>query len=200
MGSSLSSIWPGSARKKEARVIMWGPWYSGKTTFLYNRLLVDRASATVYTHADRIQGWDHINPVSTIGFNVESVTYRNQGLTIWDLGGRDKFRPAWRQYFSNIDAVIYIVDATETDRLDDAASTLEFLLSLDGPRDELSSAPVLVFANKQDLDGALSAEEVSKGLKLGEVRHRKWKAVESSITQGYGISEGMDWLMVGDLV
>lgn len=116
------------------------------------------------------------------------------------MGGRDKFRPAWRQYFSDIDAIIYIVDATETDRLDAAASTLEFLLvDLNGRHDRPSSAPVLVFANKQDLDGALSAEEVSKGLKLGEVRHRKWKVVESSITQGYGISEGMKWLMVGDL-
>lgn len=121
-------------------------------------------------------------------------------MTIQDLGGRDKFRPAWRQYFSDLDAIIYIVDSTETDRLDDAASTLEFLLDLDGPRDSPSSAPVLVFANKQDLEGALSAEEVSEGLKLGEIRHRKWKVVETCITENYGISEGMNWLMVGVLV
>ena len=36
-----------------------------------------------------------------IGFNVETVEYKNISFTVWDVGGQDKIRPLWRHYFQN---------------------------------------------------------------------------------------------------
>lgn len=36
-----------------------------------------------------------------LGFNVETVEYKNISFTVWDVGGQDKIRPLWRHYFQN---------------------------------------------------------------------------------------------------
>lgn len=36
-----------------------------------------------------------------VGFNVETVEYKNISFTVWDVGGQDKIRPLWRHYFQN---------------------------------------------------------------------------------------------------
>ena len=36
-----------------------------------------------------------------LGFNVETVEYKNISFTVWDVGGQDKIRPLWRHYFCN---------------------------------------------------------------------------------------------------
>lgn len=37
----------------------------------------------------------------SLGFNVETVEYKNISFTVWDVGGQDKIRPLWRHYFQN---------------------------------------------------------------------------------------------------
>lgn len=39
--------------------------------------------------------------LSFLGFNVETVEYKNISFTVWDVGGQDKIRPLWRHYFQN---------------------------------------------------------------------------------------------------
>lgn len=41
-----------------------------------------------------------VTTIPTVGFNVESVTYKNVKFNVWDVGGQDKIRPLWRHYFS----------------------------------------------------------------------------------------------------
>ncbi|KAJ5099689.1 hypothetical protein N7532_006690, partial [Penicillium argentinense] len=178
MGASLSHLLPPLFRKKEYRILMKGLWFSGKTTILYSQL----------------KNLGPVDTVDTIGFNVESVTYRDVDLVVWDLGGRDKLRPSWASYFSDLDAVIFVVDSTEIDRLDDAASELRCLLDFEGKRD-LRDAPLLVLANKQDLEGAKTPEEITTALKLEDFRGREWKTIACSAVDGSGIAEGMDWLV-----
>jgi len=36
-----------------------------------------------------------------VGFNVETVEYKNISFTVWDVGGQDKIRPLWRHYYQN---------------------------------------------------------------------------------------------------
>ena len=55
--------------------------------------------------------------IPTIGFNVEQVTYKNLKFQVWDLGGQTSIRPYWRCYYSNTDAVIYVVDSADRDRV-----------------------------------------------------------------------------------
>jgi hypothetical protein len=59
------------------------------------------------------------------GFNVEKVQYKNVQFTVWDVGGQEKLRPLWKHYFSNTDALIYVVDCLDKDRIDRAAAEFQ---------------------------------------------------------------------------
>lgn len=59
---------------------------------------------------------------SCSGFNVEKVQYKNVIFTVWDVGGQEKLRPLWRHYFNNTDALIYVVDCCDRERVSKAAS------------------------------------------------------------------------------
>ena len=52
-----------------------------------------------------------------IGFNVETVTYKNIRFQVWDLGGQSSIRPYWRCYYANTSAIIYVVDSADPQRI-----------------------------------------------------------------------------------
>ena len=78
--------------------------------------------------------------------------------SVWDLGGQTSIRPYWRAYYKNTDAVIYVVDSADQERLAIAKEELMSMLQ----EDELADASLLVFANKQDVPGALKDVAVSE--------------------------------------
>ncbi|SCU92036.1 LAMI_0E08460g1_1 [Lachancea mirantina] len=159
---------------KELRILILGLDGAGKTTILY-----------------RLQIGEVVTTKPTIGFNVETLAYKNLKLNVWDLGGQTSIRPYWRCYYSNTAAVIFVVDSTDQDRMATASKELHMMLQ----EEELQDAALLVFANKQDQPGALSASEVSKQLNLVELKDRSWSIVASSAIKGEGITEGLDWLI-----
>jgi ADP-ribosylation factor-like protein 1 len=75
---------------------------------------------------------------------------------VWDLGGQTSIRPYWRCYYANTDAVIYVIDSCDRDRVSTAKEELVAMLG----EEELKTASLLVFANKQDMNGAMSVAEV----------------------------------------
>ena len=114
-------------------------------------------------------------------------------LTRWqDLGGQTSIRPYWRCYYSNAAAVVFVIDSTDHERVETAASELAAMLN----EDELRDAVLLVFANKQDLPHARGAGEITETLQRGQLRDRNWTIVACSVLDGSGIAEGMDWLVV----
>lgn len=52
-----------------------------------------------------------------------------------------------------------------------------------------------MFANKQDLPGALTAQQVSEELGLSTIRNREWAIFKTSATKGEGLNSGLDWLV-----
>ena len=87
-------------------------------------------------------------------------------------------------------AIIYVIDSSDTARLATSRSELLTMLS----EDELKSVPVLVFANKQDVEGASGPAEVSEKLGLaGQEKGREWSVRGSCATKGEGLEEGLDW-------
>ncbi|RKF81536.1 ADP-ribosylation factor-like protein 1 [Golovinomyces cichoracearum] len=174
--SKLSSlVWS----KKEIRILILGLDNAGKTTLLYRLKVVTTNIGEVVT------------TIPTIGFNVESITFKNLNFNVWDLGGQTSIRPYWRCYYSNTAAVIFVIDSTDIDRLGTASDELAAMLN----EDELKDAALLVFANKQDQPGAKGAGEISEALKLGELRDRNWSIVACSAVDGSGVDEGMNWLV-----
>jgi len=146
---------------------------AGKTTILY-----------------KLKLGEIVTTIPTIGFNVETVEYKNISFTVWDVGGQDKIRPLWRHYFQNTQGLIFVVDSNDRDRISEARDELHRMLN----EDELRDAVLLVFANKQDLPNAMTAAEITDKLGLHSLRQRHWFIQSTCATSGEGLYEGLDWL------
>ncbi|KAF4708045.1 Arf GTPase arf1, partial [Perkinsus olseni] len=169
MGMTLSSLFQNLFGKREMRILMVGLDAAGKTTILY-----------------KLKLGEVVTTIPTIGFNVETVEYKNISFTVWDVGGQDKIRPLWRHYYQNTQGVIFVVDSNDRDRIDDARQELNRMME----EEELKDAALLVFANKQDLPNAMSAAEVTDKLGLHQLRHRNWYIQSTCATTGDGLYEG----------
>merc|ERR1712054_143060 len=172
MGVALTKLWTRLVGKLDARIVMIGLDAAGKTTILYNLKL-----------------GEVVTTIPTIGFNVETVEYKNINFTVWDVGGQDKIRPLWRHYYQNTQGIIFVVDSNDRERLDMAKEELDKMLN----EDELRDAVVLVFANKQDLPKALKVKNITEALGLDKMR-RQWFVQGTCATSGDGLYEGLDWL------
>ncbi|MFQ6650868.1 hypothetical protein Gotur_022997 [Gossypium turneri] len=175
MGLSFAKLFSRLFAKKEMRILMVGLDAAGKTTILY-----------------KLKLGEIVTTIPTIGFNVETVEYKNISFTVWDVGGQDKIRPLWRHYFQNTQGLIFVVDSNDRDRVVEARDELhrmlnevlicsrhvaEWSLGLGSTlfeTDELRDAVLLVFANKQDLPNAMNAAEITDKLGLHSLRQRHW--------------------------
>ncbi|KFR02813.1 ADP-ribosylation factor 5, partial [Nipponia nippon] len=131
-----------------------------------------------------------VTTIPTIGFNVETVEYKNICFTVWDVGGQDKIRPLWRHYFQNTQGLIFVVDSNDRERVQESADELQKMLQ----EDELRDAVLLVFANKQDMPNAMAVSELTDKLGLQTLRSRTWYVQATCATQGTGLYDGLDWL------
>eukprot|EP00808_Paulinella_micropora_P025825 g38424.t1 len=174
MGMLLTKVWAQLFGPQEVRVLILGLDNAGKTTILYKLYAPDRVVRTI----------------PTIGFNVEQVKYENLNFSVWDLGGQTSIRPYWRCYYHDTDAVIYVVDSADRDRLGLARKELWAVLE----EEELKDAQLLVFANKQDQKNAASASEVASALGLHNIKNRQWYICKSAAVSGMGLQEGLSWL------
>ncbi|CAE7253263.1 ARF1, partial [Symbiodinium sp. KB8] len=139
----------------------------------------------------RLQVDEPVTTVPTIGFNVETLQYKNIKFQVWDLGGQTSIRPYWRCYYPNTDAVIFVVDSADTDRLSTAQAELHAMLE----EEDLKDAILLVMANKQDQPGALDAAGIAQAMDLSSLKSRQWNIQETCATQGKGLFDGFDWLV-----
>jgi ADP-ribosylation factor-like protein 3 len=89
-------------------------------------------------------------------------------LNVWDIGGQREIRPYWKNYYDNTDGLVFVVDSSDDMRLKEATDELLSLLQ----EEALANIPLLVFANKQDLQFALEAGEIMASLKLEEIQDR----------------------------
>ncbi|KAF2905035.1 hypothetical protein ILUMI_01136 [Ignelater luminosus] len=173
MGLTLSNILSRIFGKKQMQILMVGLDSAGKTTILY-----------------KLKLGEIVTTVPTIGFNVETVEYKNICFTVWDVGGQDKIRLLWRHYFQNTQGLIFVVDSSDHERTEEAKKELHNMLQ----EEELRDVVLLILANKQDLPNVMSAGELTEKLHLNELRNRKWFIQATCAKQGNGLYEGLDWL------
>ena len=179
MGSFVSAIREtfyhlGGATKR--KVLMLGLDAAGKTTVLYRFKL----RAPVHT-------------IPTIGFNVEEVPLQNTTFCIWDISGRAAM---WHHYYQDMTGIIFVVDSADTTRFEEAREKLQKVLAVEC----LRNAPLLVFANKQDLPKAVSTADISEELGLSSIHDREWHIQACCAPSGDGIDEGMAWLSKTEFV
>lgn len=173
MGNAFLKLFTGLFGKREMRILMVGLDAAGKTTILY-----------------KLKLGEIVTTIPTIGFNVETVEYKNISFTVWDVGGQDKIRPLWRHYFQNTQGLIFVVDSNDRERIGEAKEELTRMVN----EDELREAIILVFANKQDLPNAMSVNDIRDKLALPSLKGREWYTQSACATSGDGLYEGLDWL------
>ncbi|CAN0878895.1 ADP-ribosylation factor 1 [Linum grandiflorum] len=173
MGTMISRIAKLFFPKSRVRILMIGLDGSGKTTILYKLKIGETVTTT-----------------PTIGFNVETVQYKNVSFSVWDVGGQHKIRGLWRHYFHDVEGLVFVVDCNDRERIPEARNELHRVLS----DVELRDSALLVFANKQDFPGTMTASEIAHKLGLHSLGQRQWFVQCSSATSGEGLYEGLNWL------
>ncbi|KAF9224421.1 GTP-binding protein [Gyrodon lividus] len=170
----LTIIRKSRQKEKEMRILFLGLDNAGKTTIL-----------------KRING-ENISSISpTLGFNIKTFIHRNYTLNIWDVGGQRTLRPYWRNYFEQTDAIVWVVDSGDRMRVQDCKEELQNLLL----EDRLSGASLLVFANKQDIQGSMTDKEIHDRLDLPGIKSHHWKIWPCSAVTGQNLIAGLDWIV-----
>ena len=164
-------------------LVIRGAAGSGKTTVV--RTLMGASSI------------DTIEP--TLGFTIQTLPHNATGTTlhVWDVGGQRSLRAYWRNYFEATDGLVWVVDSTDTRRLDDCRQALAELLH----EERLAAATLLILCNKQDQPNALTPQQIAQRLDLERLLalspRRHYQIQACSAVTGEGVT--LDWL-VQDIV
>lgn len=159
--------------KPQAKILMLGLDNAGKSTLLY-----------------KLKHDANVTTVPTIGFNVGMMdamkNRRNIALTVWDVGGQKGMREHWKSFHHDAAAVVFVVDSSDLKRLEEARCELENTLR----SEQLRGRPLMLIANKQDVNGALTATDIIDTFNMKKLcSGRGWFVHPCSASTGYGVEE-----------
>lgn len=159
--------------KPQVQVLLLGLDNAGKSTLLY-----------------KLKHNTSVSTVPTIGFNVEMLEARKNrrkiAITIWDVGGQGNMRDHWPNFYQNAGAIVFVVDSADQERLNEAQRELERTLR----NDELRGRPLILLANKQDVNGALNVTEMKDRFNMRKIcQERDCFVQPCSASTGFGVEE-----------
>jgi len=96
--------------------------------------------------------------VPTVGLDIEEMYCLGLKTSIWDFGGQERFKFMWQDFLRGAGLAVLVCDSTE----ENVRKTKEIYERFS----RFLGSKVIAIANKQDLPGALKAEEVQKRLGL----------------------------------
>lgn len=167
--------------KVELNILILGLDHAGKTTLLEQMKGIFKKTPGIPP--------DKIPP--TIGLNLGKMDVANAQCRFWDLGGQERLRSIWGKYYADAHALIFVVDSADPVRFEEARCTFEEVRS----NDELKGIPVLVIANKQDLPGAISPDEISRALYYGGATQGNFRIQPASCLTCEGVEDGVRWVV-----
>ncbi|XP_014260790.1 ADP-ribosylation factor-like protein 8B-A [Cimex lectularius] len=161
--------------KEEMELTLVGLQCSGKTTF------VNVIASGQFTQ----------DMIPTVGFNMRKITKGNVTIKVWDIGGQPRFRSMWERYCRGVNAIVYMVDAADPDKLEASRNELHNLLD----KPQLMGIPVLVLGNKRDLPNSLDEKELIDRMNLCAIQDREICCYSISCKSKDNIDITLQWLI-----
>lgn len=156
------------------RILILGLDNAGKTTIVKSLLGEDIST---------------VSP--TLGFNIKTLSFGAFRLDLWDVGGQVSLRSYWRNYFESTDGLVWVVDSTDRARLEDCRLELFKLLQ----EERLQGADLLLLANKSDVVGCMTTEDIVTALRLAEIRTHHWAIYDVSAVTGQNVKSGFEFIV-----
>lgn len=131
------------------------------------------------------------NISATVGYQVEEFEKGQVSFKVYDMGGAKKFRSLWEVYYKDIQGVVFVIDGSDKVRMCLVKDELRMIAE----NGQMKGIPILFFANKMDIPGARTPQEIVEELELSEmINDRPFNIFASDARRGFGVDEGMDWL------
>ncbi|KAK6138663.1 hypothetical protein DH2020_027593 [Rehmannia glutinosa] len=210
MGALMSKMWFMLFPAAEYKIVVVGLDNAGKTTTLYKLHLgeVVTTHPTVGSNVEelvykniRFEDWELVlyqrgleisaytadsilDPKSFLQYHTIVLEFVD--MSVWDLGGQDRLRTSWATCYRGTHAVIVVIDSTDRARISIMKDELFSLL----PHEDLQSAVILVFANKQDLQDAMTPAEITDALSLHSIKKHDWHIQACCAVTGEGLYDG----------
>lgn len=173
-------------KRRESSLLVVGLDNSGKTTIM-NQLKPKETRVT--------------EVVPTVGFTVEKFNIRNNlSVTAFDMSGQGRYRNLWEHYYRGVEAIIFVIDSSDSLRLVVAKDELDMMTR--HPDLKERRIPILFLANKSDLRDSMAASKISQALSLESLlgppsespSSYPWSIQTTNALTGEGVEEGIQWL------
>lgn len=198
ISNTIFSFLSNLKKREEFKILSIGLDNAGKTT------IISKLNDESLTNQGRIE------VIPTVGYQIEKIKFENKDLLIYDLSGQSKYRNMWEYFYtperkstgnsknkesntSIIDGIVFTVDSAASDRFPILKDELNLILKIK----KLKKIPILFFLNKKDKKKTISKSNFIKFFQLDnpKIISNPFQIIESSATQGIGISQGFKWLI-----
>ncbi|XP_051685078.1 ADP-ribosylation factor-related protein 1 isoform X1 [Oryctolagus cuniculus] len=118
----------------------------------------------------------------------------HRGAAEFPQAGALGARPLWLlQYYAECHGVIYVIDSTDEGRLLESKQAFEKVVTSEA----LDGVPVLVLANKQDVEPCLSIPDIKTAFSdcTCKIGRRDCLTQACSALTGKGVREGIEWMV-----
>uniref|UniRef100_A0A915DWM0 Uncharacterized protein n=1 Tax=Ditylenchus dipsaci TaxID=166011 RepID=A0A915DWM0_9BILA len=163
--------------KEEMELTLVGLQGSGKTTFL------NVIASGQFTE----------DMIPTVGFNMRKITKGNVTIKVWDIGGQPRFRSMWERYCRGVNAIVFMVDAADEDKLEGSRNELMQLLI--NPIGSNTCSGQFVLGNKKDLPNALDERQLIERMNLSSIQNREICCYSISCKEKSNIDITLQWLI-----
>ena len=161
--------------KQEMELTLVGLQNSGKTTLV--NIITD--------------GNFNEDMIPTVGFNMKKVTKGSVTIKLWDIGGQPRFRSMWERYCRGVNAIVYVVDASDIEKIEQSKKELFDLLT----KPPLAGIPLLVLGNKNDLKESIGVPEIIEKFELNKIQGREVCCYSISCKNQVNIDVTLEWLI-----
>nr|XP_033781965.1 ADP-ribosylation factor-like protein 8B isoform X2 [Geotrypetes seraphini] len=135
--------------------------------------------------------WKEEMELTLVGLQYSGKTTFVNVIAIWDIGGQPRFRSMWERYCRGVNAIVYMVDAADREKIEAARNELHNLLD----KPQLQGISVLVLGNKRDLPNALDEKQLIEKMNLAAIQDREICCYSISCKEKDNIDITLQWLI-----